>query len=158
MCRALKPGMHPSRTFIHIALALVATSLITPSRHLAAQGGPKTSRPAPGSSATTTGQPSLRLPRSLVQQLVGRWRFAIWFAGNFDGPPDASGTRVADTLYDDLRLQWTEQFDNSASRSQGIMGFDQRTSCFYSSAVYRHRTRPHLLTATLIPPSPLLTF
>ncbi|OLB52463.1 MAG: hypothetical protein AUI08_00525 [Gemmatimonadetes bacterium 13_2_20CM_2_65_7] len=139
-------------------MALIATSLITPPRHLAAQGGPKTSRPAPGSSSTTTGQPSLQLPRSLVQQLVGRWRFAIWFAGNFDGPPDASGTRVADTLYDDLRLQWTEQFDNSASRSQGIMGFDQRTGRLYRSAVYSDGTGAELLTGTLSPSEPLVTF
>jgi len=158
MCRALKPGMHISRRCLHIVVALIATSLITPPRHLAAQGGPKTSRPAPGSSSTTTGQPSLQLPRSLVQQLVGRWRFAIWFAGNFDGPPDASGTRVADTLYDDLRLQWTEQFDNSASRSQGIMGFDQRTGRLYRSAVYSDGTGAELLTGTLSPSEPLVTF
>src|SRR5439155_11460991 len=45
ICRALNAGMQPSRTFIHIALALVATSLIAPARQLAAQGGPKTTRP-----------------------------------------------------------------------------------------------------------------
>ena len=118
-CRALKPGMHASRSSIHIALALVATSLIAPARPVAAQGGPKTTRAAAATPSTDADQPSLQPARSVLRQLVGRWRFATWFAGNFDGPPDASGTRLVDTLYDDLRIQWTEQLDSSASRSQG---------------------------------------
>ena len=160
MCRALKPGMHTSRTFIHIALALVATGLITPPRHVAAQGGPKTARPAaaPAAASTDVDQPSLQPARSLLRQLVGRWRFATWFAGNFDGPPDASGTRLVDTLYDDLRLQWTEELDSSASRSQGIIGFDARTGRLYSTAVYSEGTGPELLTGTLSPSEPLVTF
>src|SRR5437899_1953516 len=112
ICRALKPGMHPSRSPIHIALALVATSLIAPARPVAAQGGPKTTRAAGATPSTDADQPSLQPARSVLRQLVGRWRFATWFAGNFDGPPDATGTRVVAALYDDLRLEWTATHDD----------------------------------------------
>src|SRR2546428_8399868 len=109
--------MHTSRSSMHIALALVATSLIAPAHQLAAQGGPKTTRPAAATSSTDVEQPSLQPARSLLRQLVGRWRFATWFAGNFDGPPDATGRRFVAALYDDLRLEWTETHDDSRRRS-----------------------------------------
>lgn len=96
--------------------------------------------------------------RSLLHQLVGRWRFAIWFAGNFDGPPDASGTRTIAALYDDLRLQWTEQLDSSASQSQGFLGFDPRSGQFYSSAVYSDGAGVEFLSGTLNAAEPLVTF
>jgi hypothetical protein len=150
--------MHASRSSIHIALALVAACLITPARHVAAQGGPKTTRPAAATPSTDVDQPSRQPARSLLHQLVGRWRFATWFAGNFDGSPDASGTRLVDTLYDDLRIQWTEELDSSASRSQGIIGFDTRTGRLYSSAVYSEGTGPELLMGTVSPSEPLVTF
>ena len=158
ICRALNAGMQPSRTFIHIALALVGASLIAPPRQVAAQGGPKTTRAAAATPSTDVEQPSVQPARSLLRQLVGRWRFATWFAGNFDGPPDASGTRLVDTLYDALRVQWTEQLDSSASRSQGIIGFDARTGRVYSSAVYSEGTGPELLVGTVSPSEPLVTF
>ena len=93
----------------------------------------------------------------MLHQLVGRWRFAIWFAGNFDGPPDATGTRVAAALYDDLRLEWTETHDDS-SHSQGVLGFDPRVARFYSSAVYSDGSGVQLLTGTPSPAEPLITF
>lgn len=152
--------MHANRSYALIAaLILVGTTLVAPPRHLAAQGGQKTTRPAaPAPSTDDVDQPSVQPARSLLRQLVGRWRFATWFAGNFDGPPDASGTRVMETLYDDLRLQWTESLDSSGSRSQGIIGFDPRTGRFYSSAVYSEGTGPELLTGTLSPNEPLVAF
>jgi hypothetical protein len=150
--------MHASRSSTHIALAVVAACLITPARHVAAQGGRKTTRPAAATPSTDVDQPSLQPARSLLHQLVGRWRFATWFAGNFDGPPDASGTRLVDTLYDNLRLQWTEALDSSASRSQGIIGFDTRTGRLYSSAVYSEGTGAELLVGTVSPSEPLVTF
>src|SRR2546428_8083976 len=104
--------MHASRSSLHIALALVATSLIAPAPQLAAQGGPKTTRPAAATSSTDVEQPSLQPARSLLRQLVGRWRFATWFAGNFDGPPDATGRRVAPAPYDGLPPEWTQTPDH----------------------------------------------
>ena len=157
ICRALKPGMHTSRSSIHIALALVATSLIAPASHLAAQGGPKTTRAAAATPSTDADQPSLQPARSVLRQLVGRWRFATWFAGNFDGPPDATGTRVVAALYDDLRLEWTETHDDS-SHSQGVLGFDSRVGRFYSSAVYSDGSGVQLLTGAPSPAEPLITF
>src|SRR5947208_4498494 len=157
ICRALKPGMHTSRSSIHIALAVLATSLIAPASHLAAQGGPKTTRAAAATPSTDADEPALQPARSVLHQLVGRWRFAIWFAGNFDGPPDATGTRVVAALYDDLRLAWTETYDDS-SHSQGVLGFDARVGRFYSSAVYSDGSGVQLLTGAPSSAEPLITF
>jgi hypothetical protein len=151
--------MHANRSYALIAaLIVVGTTLVAPPRHLAAQGGQKMARPAAPAPPTADAQPTLQPARSVVQQLVGRWRFAIWFAGNFDGPPDASGTRVVDTLFNDLRLQWSEEVDHSGNRSQGIIGFDPKTGRFYSSAVYSDGTGPEFLTGTMSPGEPLVTF
>lgn len=154
--------MQAYRSYVHLAATVLAgVTLVTPSRQLAAQGGPKATRPAaaaPSAPSTAAAQPSLQPVRSLIHQLVGRWRFATWFAGNFDGPPDASGTRVVEALYDDLRLQWTEELDPSGSKSQGIIGFDPRTGRFYSSAINSEGTGPELLTGTLSTNEPLVTF
>lgn len=150
--------MHANRSYALIAaLVIVGTTLVAPPHHLAAQGGQKTARPAAAAPSTDVDQPSLQPARSVLRQLVGRWRFATWFAGNFDGPPDASGTRVVEALYDDLRLQWTETHDDSSS-SQGVIGFDPRIARFYSSAVYSDGTGVELLTGTPSPAEPLITF
>src|SRR5437879_8876992 len=117
---------------VHVALAasVIAFSVATAS-HLHAQGGPQARRPA-----AAVVPPSLEPARSILRHLVGRWRVEVRFAGNFDGAPDASGTRVVETVFDDLRLQWTESVDSSQVRSQGTIGFDARTGRFYSTAVY----------------------
>src|SRR5256885_7946750 len=77
ICRALKPGMQASRTFIHIALALVGASLIAPPRQVAAQGGPKTTRAAAATPSTDVEQPrseehtsELQSPCNLVCRLL----------------------------------------------------------------------------------------
>ena len=137
------------------ALILAGASVLAPARAAIAQGALQTRAReiAPAPDAESALQPA----RSVLHQLVGRWRFAIWFAGNFDGPPDATGTRVAATLYDDLRLEWTEKHDDS-SHSQGVLGFDPRVGRFYSSAVYSDGSGVQLLTGTPNPAQPLITF
>jgi hypothetical protein len=163
--------MTPYRSYLLIAATIAAgLGLITPARSAVAQGAllarrtpvtapapaPAPAR-APAAAPAPAAEPALQPARSVLHQLVGRWRFAIWFAGNFDGPPDASGTRVVQTLYDDLRLQWTEQHDSSTSRSQGVLGFDPKTGQFYSSAVYSDGSGVEILTGTLNPAEPLVT-
>jgi len=120
---------------------------------LAAQGGTKARQPA-----AAVAQPSLEPARSMLRNLVGRWRVEIRFAGNFDGAPDAAGTRVVELLFDDLRLQWTEELDSAQSRSQGVIGFDSRTGAFYSTAVHSSGSGAELLTGTLDMAEPLITF
>jgi len=150
--------MQPNRSTAHIvALVLTSTSLIATSS-LTAQGTLDRSRTSATTPTAPTTQPAVQPARSLLHQLVGRWRFAIWFAGNFDGPADASGTRVIEALYDDLRLQWTEQHDSSTSQSQGVIGFDPNTGQFYSSAVYSDGSGVQILTGALNPAEPLVTF
>jgi len=141
------------------ALILAGASVLAPTRDAVAQGALQTrareiaAAPAPAPAEES----ALRPARSVLHQLVGRWRFAIWFAGNFDGPPDATGTRVVTALYDDLRVEWTETHDDS-SHSQGVLGFDPRASRFYSSAVYSDGSGIQLLTGTPSPAEPLITF
>ena len=137
------------------ALIFAGASVLAPTRAAIAQGALETRAreiaPAPAA------EPALQPARSVLHQLLGRWRFAIWFAGNFDGPPDATGTRVATALYDDLRLEWTETHDDS-SHSQGVLGFDPRVSRFYSSAVYSDGSGVQLLTGAPSPAEPLILF
>jgi hypothetical protein len=139
------------------ALILAGASALAPTRAASAQGAlqsrARETAPAPAAESA----PALQPARSVLHQLVGRWRFAIWFAGNFDGPPDATGTRVVAALYDDLRVEWTETHDDS-SRSQGVLGFDPRVGRFYSSAVYSDGSSVQLLTGTPSPAEPLITF
>jgi len=140
-----------------VALILAGASVLAPARAAIAQGAlqarARETAPAPAPAAKSALQPA----RTVLHQLVGRWRFAIWFAGNFDGPPDATGTRVVAALYDDLRVQWTETYDDS-SHSQGVLGFDSHLGRFYSSAVYSDGSGVQLLTGDPNPAEPLITF
>jgi hypothetical protein len=138
------------------ALILAGASVLAPTQAAIAQGAlhARAREIAPAEAAA---EPALQPARSVLHQLVGRWRFAIWFAGNFDGAPDATGTRVAAALYDDLRLEWTETHDDS-SHSQGVLGFDPRAGRFYSSAVYSDGSGFQLLTGMPNPAQPLITF
>ncbi|MGH7530349.1 MAG: DUF1579 family protein [Gemmatimonadales bacterium] len=150
--------MHANRSRASLAaLVLASTGLVAPSG-LSAQGTLDQAWAPATTPTASTRQPAVQPARSLLHQLVGRWRFAIWFAGNFDGPPDATGTRTIEGLYDDLRLQWSEQLDSSASQSQGVLGFDPRTGQFYSSAVYSAGTGVEILTGVLNLAEPLVTF
>ena len=138
---------------VAVLVSAIAVSTATASQ-LRAQGGPQAHRPA----AAATALPSLEPARSILRHLVGRWRVEVRFAGNFDGAPDASGTRVVQTMFDDLGLQWTEDVDSSQVRSQGTIGFDARTGRFYSTAVYSGGSGAELLTGTLDRAEPLVTF
>src|SRR2546425_2268631 len=147
--------MFASRKSVRVAVLVsaIAVSTATASQ-LRAQGGPQAHHPA----AAATALPSLEPARSILRHLVGRWRVEVRFAGNFDGAPDASGTRVVQTMFDDLGLQWTEDVDSSQVRSQGTIGFDARTGRFYSTAVYSGGAGAGLLSRTLHRAEPLGTF
>jgi len=140
---------------VAVLVSAIAVSTATASQ-LRAQGGPQAHRPTAAAAATAL--PSLEPARSILRHLVGRWRVEVRFAGNFDGAPDASGTRVVQTVFDDLGLQWTENVDSSQVRSQGTIGFDARTGRFYSTAVYSGGSGAELLTGTLDRAEPLVTF
>src|SRR2546425_722739 len=146
--------MSACRNYVHVAVVVCAIAISTASASpLRAQGGPQARRPA-----AATALPSVEPARSILRHLVGRWRVEVRFAGNFDGAPDASGTRVVETMFDDLGLQWTEDVDSSQVRSQGTIGFDARTGRFYSTAVYSGGAGAGLLSRTLHRAEPLGTF
>lgn len=138
--------MRAYRRCVYLAAVILASAPT-----LAAQGGLK-------ASSVRAGEARLDPARSLLRNLVGRWRFEIRFAGNFDGAPDASGTRVVEALFDDLRLQWTEALDHSSIRSQGIIGVDARNGRFYGTSVSSAGSSAEFMTGTLDPGEPLVTF
>jgi len=142
---------------VALALGALAVAAIAPLR-LAAQGNERLDRTTdliPSASA----EPShLEPARGILRTLVGTWRFEIWFAGNYGGAPDASGTRVVKALFDDLRLEWTEQLDHSTIAGQGVLGFDPGSDRFFSSAVYSAGAAPEFMTGTLDAAEPVVTF
>jgi hypothetical protein len=154
--------MFAYRSYLHVATAVCAIVAATaPASTLVAQGGVQARRSvtaAAPSDARPAGQPALDPARSMLRHLVGRWRVEIRFAGNFDGAPDAAGTRVVQALFDDLRLQWTEALDSARVKSLGMIGFDARTGRFYSTAVDSTGSGAELLTGTLDLAEPLITF
>lgn len=124
---------------------------------LLGQGAAKVSRPA-GSATTSSEASSLEPARGILHTLVGTWRFEVWFAGNFGGAPDASGTRLVTTLFDDLRLQWIEELDHSPVQARGIIGFDANTGRFFWSAVSSAGSGAQMLTGSLDGAEPMITF
>jgi len=159
MSPALIRGMFTNRKQLHIALTSCAIAISTAWAPLSAQG-----RQARRATVATTPDPAVAIAarvepaRSVLRNLVGRWHVEVRFAGNFDGAPDASGTRVVAALFDDLRVQWTEALDSSRVKSQGMIGFDSRTGGFYSTAVDSTGTGAELLTGTLDMAEPLILF
>jgi hypothetical protein len=150
--------MFTHRNHLHVALTICAVATASAST-LLAQGGPQARRSAPAPAlAPAVAQPSLEPARTVLRHLVGRWRVEIRFAGNFDGAPDASGTRMVDSLFDDLRLQWTEALDSSQVLGRGFIGFDSRTGQLYSTAVYNAGSGAELLAGTVDLSEPLITF
>ena len=148
------PRLH--RT-VALALSALALAAIAPLR-LAAQGNERLGRATDLVSSASAEPSHLEPARGILRTLVGTWRFEIWFAGNYGGAPDASGTRVVKALFDDLRLEWTEQLDHSTIAGQGVLGFDPGTDRFFSSAVYSAGAAPEFLTGTLDAAEPLVTF
>jgi hypothetical protein len=143
-----------------VGLVLGVVSPAFASSRLAAQGGRQARRTAvaPSSESDVAIEARLEPARSMLRHLVGRWRVEVRFAGNFDGAPDASGTRIVEALFDDLRLQWTEALDSLRVKSQGMIGFNSRTGRFYSTAVDSTGSGAELLTGTLDLAEPLITF
>jgi hypothetical protein len=147
------------RRYRSVALALGALgfAVVTPGR-LAAQGNARLSHTTDLAPVAAPEGGHLEPARGILQTLVGTWRFEIWFAGNYGGAPDASGTRVVKALFDDLRLEWTEQLDHSTLAGQGVLGFDPSSDRFFSSAVYSAGATPEFMTGTLDAAEPLVTF
>src|SRR5256885_8437885 len=148
------PRLH--RT-VALALSALAAAAIAPLR-LAAQGNERLGRKTDLVSSASAEPSHLEPARGILRTLVGTWRFEIWFAGNYGGAPDASGTRVVKALFDDLRLERTEQLDHSTIAGQGVLGFDPGTDRFFRSAVYSAGAAPEFLTGTLDAAEPLVTF
>ncbi len=156
MARAKTTGMITNRKQLHIALTSCAIAISSAwASPLAAQG--RQARRAVATPAVTS-EVRVEPARSVLRNLVGRWHVEVRFAGNFDGAPDASGTRVVTTLFDDLRLQWTEALDSSRVKSQGMIGFDSRTGQFYSTAVDSTGSGAEMVTGTLDVAEPVITF
>jgi len=152
MSPATPRSMFTNRKLLHIALTSCAIAMsIAWAPTLSAQGGRQARR-------AVAAEARVEPARSVLRNLVGRWRVEVRFAGNFDRAPDASGTRVVAALFDDLRLQWTEELDSARVKSQGMIGFDSRTGQFYSTAVDSAGTGAELLTGTLDMAEPVITF
>jgi uncharacterized protein DUF1579 len=135
---------------------LAAAAALAPG--LAAQGAKEANgrgRPSPTAAPPTS---HLQPARGMLGDLVGTWRFEIWFAGNFGGTPDVSGIRVVKALFDDLRLAWTEVLDHSQVQGQGIVGFDPSSDRFFITSVYNVGSAPELLTGILDDAQPSITF
>lgn len=150
------------RRGFHIA-AIIAGLTTAGTTALAAQGGAQTRRApaaptAAAATASATSEVAIGLAGGILKTLVGTWRFEVRFAGNFTGAPDASGTRVFEPLFDDLRLQWTESLDSSTMNARGIVGFDPRTGQFYSTAVQSSGPGVELLTGSMDLAEPLILF
>ena len=162
--RAARPVQNPESMSLYrkyLRIAGLVAGIVSPAfaASLSAQGGGQARRAVAAPSSDAAAREALIEPaRSMLRHLVGRWRVEIRFAGNFDGPPDASGTRVVAPLFDDLRLQWTEALDSSRTRSQGLLGFDSRSGRFYSSTVDSAGSGAEFLTGTLSTLEPLVTF
>src|SRR2546430_3004532 len=88
------------------AWVLAAAAAFAPG--LAAQGAKEAT--GRGRPSKTVARPTSHVEpaRGMLGDLVGTWRFEIWFAGNFSGTPDVSGVRRAKALVDHLPVPWTE--------------------------------------------------
>lgn len=138
------------------ARVLIVTAAVAPA--LAAQGA-QAANTRDQASGTGSGAASRLQPaRTVLGTLVGTWRFGIWFAGNFDGAPDAAGTRTVRALFDDLRVEWTEALDHSPLEARGIVGYDPSSKRFFWSAVYSAGATPELLTGVLDDAQPSIYF
>ena len=142
---------------VALALGALAVAAIAPLR-LAAQGNERLGRTTDVIPSASAEPSHLEPARGILRTLVGTWRFEIWFAGNYGGASDASGTRVVKALFDDLRLEWTEQLDHSTIAGQGVLGFDPGSDRFFSSAVYSAGAAPEFMTGSLDAAEPVVAF
>ncbi len=135
---------------------LVAAGAFAPG--LAAQGAKGATGRGRASAPVAGPSSHLQPARGILGDLVGTWRFDIWFAGNFSGTADVSGIRVVKALFDDLRLEWTEVLDHSQVQGQGLVGFDPSSDRFFSTSVYNVGSAPELLTGIPDDAQPSITF
>jgi hypothetical protein len=145
---------HSARYIAAGVLGLVATWAAP----LVGQGGRRATRKGAAIARQASTELRLASARSVLHTLVGTWHFEMRFAGNFDGPADVSGTRVVKPLFDDKRLEWTETLDQSHVQGQGVVGYDDQSERFFSSAVSSAGASPELMTGTLDDAEPLITF
>jgi hypothetical protein len=138
------------------ACVLAAAAAFAPG--LAAQGAKEATGRGRAGSPAVRATSHLQPARGMLGDLVGTWRFEIWFAGNFSGTADVSGIRVVKALFDDLRLEWTEVLDHSQVQGQGLVGFDSSSDRFFSTAVYNVGSAPELMTGILDDAQPSITF
>ena len=150
MSRALGAAMKLSVGLL--AIVVVSTPGLT------AQGGGKASRAIGSTPAAAPPRTHLEPARTILRSLVGTWRFEIRFAGNFDGAPDVSGTRIVRALFDDLRLEWTEALDDSQIRGQGVIGFDSRSDRFFSTSAYSAGSALEFMAGVLDDAEPHIAF
>src|SRR6058998_2817907 len=75
-----------------------------------------------------------------------------------DALPISSGTRVVRALFDDLRVEWTEQLDHTAVQGQGMIGFDERSGRFYSTSLSNAGSGAEFMTGVPDPNEPRITF
>jgi hypothetical protein len=61
-------------------------------------------------------------------------------------------------LFDDLRVEWTEQLDHTAVQSQGMIGFDERSGRFYSTSVSNAGSGAEFMTGVADAAEPRITF
>jgi hypothetical protein len=141
----------------YIAAGALAVAAIWASP-LAGQGGRRATRKVASTVRHASVELRLAAARSVLHTLVGTWHFEMRFAGNFDGPPDVSGTRVMKPLFDDKRLEWTETLDQSHVQGQGVVGYDDQSDRFFSSAVSSAGSSPELMTGMLDDAEPLIFF
>ena len=125
---------------------------------LAAQGAKEATGRGRAGSPAVPPTSHLQPARGMLGDLVGTWRFEIWFAGNFSGTADVSGIRMVKALFDDLRLEWTEVLDHSQVQGQGLVGFDPSSDRFFSTSVYNVGSAPELMTGILDDAQPSITF
>jgi len=150
-------GIRRVRGSAGVALCVLATAAAF-APGLAAQGAKEANGRGRPSAAVERPTSHVQPARGMLGDLVGTWRFEIWFAGNFSGTPDVSGIRVLKALFDDLRLEWTEVLDHSQVQGQGLVGFDPSSDRFFSTAVYNVGSAPELLTGILDDAQPSITF
>jgi len=161
--RAARPVQNPESMSLYrkyLRVAGLVVGIVSPAAvpSLSAQGGGQARRASVARASEAAAREALIEPaRSVLRNLVGRWRVEVRFAG-ISTARRCLGTRVVAALFDDLRLQWTEELDSSRVKSQGMIGFDSRTGRFYSTAVDSAGTGAELLTGTLDVAEPLIMF
>lgn len=81
---------------------------------------------------------------AFIRSLAGRWRFEMWSNRQDEQHPACTGTRIYTPLFDDLVVQSRTDYDGSALRVQGMLGYDPKKGCYFISSVSNEATQPNL--------------